>query len=150
MTPRDPITAGIIGSAFKVANTLGHGFLEKVYENALAHELRNGGMAVTQQQEIDVHYEGILVGRFVAGLFVEGSVIVELKAVKKLDDLHLAQCINYLKATGVPTCLLLNFGLPRIEVRRLMMDRATGRTSIEQDPVGKNEFKPAMDGDGQR
>jgi GxxExxY protein len=150
MTPRDPITASIIGGAFKVANTLGNGFLEKVYENALALELRNTGMEVVQQQEIDVQYQGTIVGRFVADLLVEGSVIVELKAVKKLDDFHVAQCINYLKATGVPTCLLLNFGLPKIEIRRLMMDRATGRTSIEIDPVEKNDFKPAMDGDGQR
>ena len=122
MTPRDPLTANIIGCAFKVANTLGHGFLEKVYENALAIELRNSGTEVIQQQEIDVQYEGTIVGRFVADLLVEGSVIVELKAVKKLDDFHVAQCINYLKVSGLRLALLINFQRPKLEWKRILLD----------------------------
>ena len=81
MPEHDPLTERIIGCAFKVANTLGHGFLEKVYENALAHELRKAGLEVVQQQGLEVHYDGVLVGEFQVDLLVEGRVLVELKAV---------------------------------------------------------------------
>jgi GxxExxY protein len=90
------ITEAIIGCAYKVANTLSHGFLEKVYENALAHELRKAGVVVAQQEPLAVRYDGVVVGEFAADLLVNGSVIVELKAVRALDDVHLAQCLNYL------------------------------------------------------
>jgi GxxExxY protein len=90
----------IIGCAFRVLNTLGVGFLEKVYENAMAHEMREAGLSVAQQQSITVHYNGIVVGQFVADLVVEETVVVELKATKALDPAHTAQCINYLKATA--------------------------------------------------
>ena len=108
----------IIGCAFRVLNTLGAGFLEKVYENALAHELRNAGLAVVQQQGVTVRYEGIVVGEYVVDLLVEGTIIVELKAIRALEGAHTAQCINYLKATGMPLCLLLNFGNSRLEIHR--------------------------------
>jgi GxxExxY protein len=108
----------IIGCAFRVINTLGTGFLEKVYENALAHELRKAGLAVTQQQGIVIYYDGVVVGQYAVDLLVEATVMVELKAVKALDGAHSAQCINYLKATGLPLCLLLNFGTSRIEIKR--------------------------------
>jgi GxxExxY protein len=111
----------IIGGAFAVSNVLGVGFLEKVYENALAHELRKLGLAVAQQQAIVVRYDGIVVGEYVADLMVERSVIVELKHARILDDVHLAQCLNYLKATGLHLCLLINFGKPRVEVRRISL-----------------------------
>ena len=91
----------IIGCAFRVLNTLGPGFLEKVYENALAHELREAGLAVVQQKGITVYYRSIPVGDYIADLVVEGTVVVELKASKALDPAHTAQCINYLKATGL-------------------------------------------------
>jgi len=116
------ITERILGCAYAVQNELGSGFLEKVYENALAHECRKTGLLVEQQVPIPVHYGGILVGDFFADLVVEGSVIVELKAVKALDKAHAAQCLNYLKATGKQVCLLLNFGTSRVEVRRLVRD----------------------------
>ncbi len=118
MPIEDALSGQIIACAYQVANTLGPGFLEKVYENALAHELRKAGLAVVQQQGIEVHYDGILVGDFVADLVVEGRVIVELKACRELADAHAAQCLNYLKATGMAVCLLLNFGKARIDVRR--------------------------------
>jgi GxxExxY protein len=108
----------IIGCAFRVINTLGAGFLEKVYENALAHELRKAGLAVTQQSGIVVCYDGVVVGQYAVDLLVEGTVMVELKAVKALDGAHDAQCINYLKATSLPLCLLLNFGKSRVEIKR--------------------------------
>jgi GxxExxY protein len=113
------LTEKIIGGAFAVSNKLGCGFLEKVYENALAHELRKRGLRVEQQHPIPVHYDGVLVGDFIADLIVENSVIVELKATKDNHDIFTAQCLNYLKATSLPICLLLNFGKPRLEVKRL-------------------------------
>ena len=108
----------IIGCAFRVLNTLGAGFLEKVYENALAHEMREAGLSVAQQKGIAVYYNGIIVGEYVADLLVEESVVVELSK-KTLDPAHTAQCINYLKATGLHLCLLLNFGRPRLEIHRV-------------------------------
>jgi GxxExxY protein len=118
MRPDDALTERIIGCAYTVANTLGAGFLEKVYENALAHELRKAGLSVAQQHGIAVHYDGILVGDFVADLLVEDTVLVELKATRDHSDFYTAQCLNYLKATGKQTCLLLNFGKARIDVKR--------------------------------
>jgi GxxExxY protein len=112
------ITQQIIGAAFKVSNALGCGFLEKVYENALAHELRKSGLMVAQQHPIPVYYDAVLVGDFYADLLVEGEVLVELKAVKAFDPVHEAQCLNYLKGTGLHLCLLMNFGKPRVEVKR--------------------------------
>jgi len=113
------LTEEVIGCALNVSNTLGCGFLEKVYENALAHELRKAGMKVEQQHGITVHYDGVAVGEYAADLLVDGALLVELKAVKDLDDIHLAQCLNYLKATNLPLCLLMNFGKPKLEVRRI-------------------------------
>ena len=133
----DPLTSRIIGCAYRVANELGSGFLEKVYENALAHELRKAGLNVVQQFGIVVHYDDVIVGDYVADLLVNNQVLIELKACKDLDDVHLAQCLNYLKATGQKVCLLMNFGRPKLQIRRLMMDRSV-----------KN-MEPVINGDGQ-
>ena len=116
----DQLTRKIIGCAYAVGNELGFGFLEKVYENALAHELIKSGLKVARQQGIAVQYDGVLVGDYVADLLVEETVILEIKAVKALDDIHLAQCLNYLKATGLKICLLINFGKPKVEVKRVV------------------------------
>jgi GxxExxY protein len=113
------LTERIIGCAFKVSNTLGCGFLEKVYENALVHELRKQGLKADVQQPISVYYDGILVGEFFADILVEETVLVELKATVDHHDAFTAQCLNYLKATGKLLCLLLNFGKPRLEIKRL-------------------------------
>ena len=109
----------VIDCAFQVLNTLGAGFLEKVYENALVHEIRKAGLTVAQQQGITVAYDGIVVGEYNVDLLVEGTIIVELKAIKALDNAHTAQCLNYLKATGLHLCLLLNFGKSRLEIHRI-------------------------------
>ncbi|MCB9430516.1 MAG: GxxExxY protein [Ardenticatenaceae bacterium] len=114
------ITQEIIGCGFKVSNTLGVGFLEKVYENALAHEIRKAGFAVAQQHPIQVYYDRIVVGEYVADLLVEGLVIVELKAIKQLTVIEDAQCLNYIRATNVPICLLLNFGKPKMGIERFV------------------------------
>ena len=115
------LTEKIIACVYRVSNTLGSGFLEKVYENALAIELRNNGLKVEQQHPIKVFYDGQAVGDFAADLLVEGCVIVELKAVRTFEDVHSAQCLNYLKATNLKLCLLVNFGRPRVEIKRLVL-----------------------------
>jgi GxxExxY protein len=92
-----------------------------VYENALAHDLRKAGLLVEQQYGVVVRYDGVIVGDYSADLLVERSVLVELKAVRTLDAVHGAQCLNYLKATGLQLCLLINFGNPRLEIKRLVL-----------------------------
>jgi GxxExxY protein len=114
------ITEMIIGCAYKVSNTLGCGFLEKVYENALGIEIRKAGLLTEQQHRIQVFYDGIIVGDFTTDLFIENSILVELKTVKVLDIIHAAQCMNYLKATGLKLCLLINFGNPKVEIKRII------------------------------
>nr|WP_294520936.1 GxxExxY protein [uncultured Rhodopila sp.] len=118
----DQLAKQIIGCALVVSNALGVGFLEKVYENALAHELRKAGLFVEQQHPVTVHYDGAVVGSYAADLLVEKRVLVELKAVTALDAVHRAQCINYLKGSGLWLCLLLNFGTPRLEIKRVVND----------------------------
>ena len=114
------IAEAVIGAAYDVSNQLGAGFLEKVYENALAHQLKKIGLDARQQWPVSVLYDGIVVGEYLADILVEDLVLVELKVVKAFDDIHLAQCLNYLKATGRSLCLLLNFGSPRVEVKRIV------------------------------
>ena len=97
------ISERVIGCAFAVSNGLGVGFLEKFYENALAHEIRKAGLSVVQQHLVD------------------STVLVESKHVRGVEDVHLAQCLNHLKATGLRLCLLLNFGKPRVEIRRISL-----------------------------
>ncbi|MGY6522247.1 MAG: GxxExxY protein [Mongoliitalea sp.] len=104
------ITDGIINAFYKVYNTLGYGFLEKVYENSLFHELTAAGFAVVKQQQIKVFYNNIQVGEYYADLVVEDLVIVEIKAAEGLVEEHEFQLINYLKATDKEVGLLLNFG----------------------------------------
>jgi GxxExxY protein len=131
MPIQDPLTQQIIGLCYRIANTLGHGFVEKVYENALAFELRRAKIPFVQQQLIDVFYEGQRVGRYKADLVVEGRVIVEVKAIQALSEVDVAQGLNYLRATGLPTCLLVNFGKAKIEVRRLGMSPGKGTGALE-------------------
>ncbi len=114
------ITKQIIGCSYSVFNALGHGFLEKVYENALVVEMRSQGLRVAQQVPYKVMYRGVPVGDYVADLVVEDAVIVELKAANALDPIHVAQCINYLKASGLKLCLLLNFSSGGVEPRRII------------------------------
>ena len=114
------ITQKIIGYAYTVSNTLGIGFVEKVYENGLVHLTRKSGFRVAQQHPIKVTFDGIVVGEFFADLFVEERVLVELKAVSMLMPEHTAQALNYLRASGAEVCLLINFGNPKIEIKRLL------------------------------
>ena len=104
------LTEKILQAFFKVNNTLGYGFLEKVYENALAYELKKMGFQVLQQQKIKVYYDGHQVGDYFADIIVDDQVILEIKAAEDLCEEHEAQLINYLRATKYEVGLLLNFG----------------------------------------
>ncbi len=120
MEESDKLTETIIGCAFTVSNTLGTGFLEKVYENALVIELKTAGLRCEQQKPIPVSYRGIAVGDYYADILVEGQVILEIKAAKAIDDSHQDQLINYLKATSIHTGLILNFGTARLGYKRMV------------------------------
>jgi GxxExxY protein len=115
----EDLTKRIIGCAFEVANTLGYGFLESVYENSMVVALNEAGIKVIQQKPMDVYFHKVEVGHFVADLLVENEIVVELKAVKEIAPEHKAQLINYLKASGKEVGLLINFGRPKIEYKRL-------------------------------
>ncbi len=114
------LTRIIIGCAFDVLNELGPGFLESVYEKAMAIAVCEAGLWVRTQAPIEVLFRGQVVGEFYADLLIDDKVIVELKAVPSpLAPIHEAQLINYLNATGVPVGLLMNFGQPKLQYRRL-------------------------------
>jgi GxxExxY protein len=115
------LTSQIIKAFYDVYNALGHGFLEKVYENALIIQLRKSGLEVVAQARIEVRYDGHVVGEYFADLLVEQKVIVEVKAARALGDGHEAQLLNYLKATPYEVGLLLNFG-PKPQVKRKVYD----------------------------
>ncbi len=112
------ITEKIIGCAFKVYNVLGFGFMESVYENALAIELKKAGFQIEKQKSIDVYYEKELVGHFRADIIVNDLIILELKSVQTILKEFEVQLVNYLTATIKPVGLILNFGPKRVDVKR--------------------------------
>ncbi len=113
----DDFTQKIIGCAYKIHNALGPGFLEKVYENALRIEIEKLGLNIKQQEPISVRYEGQVVGEYYADLWVDGRLVIELKAVQTLTQRHEVQLVNCLTATGVDNGLLLNFG-SSVQIKR--------------------------------
>ncbi|NIA07908.1 MAG: GxxExxY protein [Actinobacteria bacterium] len=117
------ITQQIIKAAQNVHNTLGYGFLEKVYHNALVLELRKMGLDVVSEKPIVVHYDGQVIGEYCADVVVADKVILELKAVQTVNPIHEAQLVNYLKATDIEVGLLLNFG-KSLEVTRRIFETA--------------------------
>ncbi len=112
----------VIGAAYEVSNVLGAGFLEKVYERALMEELRLRGLRATAQAPFPVAYKGKHVGTYSADLVVEGRLLVEAKCVEQFSNEHLAQCINYLKASDLHLALLINFRRSRVEWKRVVHD----------------------------
>jgi GxxExxY protein len=120
------ITYGINGAVFEVNRVLGSGFLEKIYENALLLELRKRGLKAESQVPIKVLYKGNTVGDYSADILVEEKVIVELKTVEALDNVHEAQLLNYLKATGIQVGLLVNFKHPKAEIKRMVLNLSEG------------------------
>ncbi len=118
--PEQDLTEKILRCAFAVHNTLGAGFLERVYSNALAVELRACGVNLIQELPLKIEYRNTIVGDYIADLVVDGRVLVELKACASLDPVHTAQILNYLRASGIHVGLLLNFGRPKLEYRRFV------------------------------
>lgn len=113
-------TEKIIQCCYAVANTLGAGFLEKVYENALAVEFSRQNIPFRQQAGLTVSYQGVSVGEYIADFVVAEKVVLEIKALNGLDEAHRAQVINYLRAANLKAGLLINFGRPKIEIRRVL------------------------------
>lgn len=124
------ITYAINGAIFEVNKVLGHGFLEKVYENALLIELRQRGLSVESQVPITVRYKGEVAGEYIADLFVEKQVIIELKTVEKIEKIHEAQLMHYLKATKMPIGLLVNFKHPKAEIKRIIFTTPEGNSDV--------------------
>ena len=126
----EDVTNSIIKAFYHVYNTLGYGFLEKVYENALALELRYAHCNVATQKPISVWYRGVVVGEYYADMIVDDCVIVEMKCSISISPAHEAQLVNYLKATGMEVGLLLNYG-PKPEFKRKIFSRSdSNHTSI--------------------
>ena len=124
------ITYAIRGAVFEVNRVLGPGFLEKVYENALTIELKSRGLNVENQIPIRVVYKDKPIGDYIADMLVEKKVIIEVKTVSKLDKIHEAQLLNYLKATGIHLGLLVNFKHPKAEVKRMVLNMPEGNNNI--------------------
>ena len=117
----EALTAKIIGAGFAVSNALGHGFLEVVYRNALAEELCLSGLTIEREKSFVVRYKDKAVGTYIADLVVAGLVVVELKAASSLGDAHVAQVLNYLRASQLPVGRLMNFGTPRLQWKRVIL-----------------------------
>ena len=120
---KDQLTFDIIGCAMKVHNTLGNGFQEVIYQRCLAIELERAGIEFGREVEQTIYYNGINVGTRRADFVVENKVIVELKALINLEDVHLAQAINYLEAYGMSVGLLINFGSKSLQFKRVMKSK---------------------------
>ena len=120
------ITYQINGAVFEINRVLGAGFLEKVYENALVIELHERGLKADSQVPLKVHYKGKVVGEYVVDIMVEDQVILELKSVDKLQKIHEAQLLNYLKATGMKVGLLINFKYPKADIKRFVLNLPEG------------------------
>jgi GxxExxY protein len=118
----DQLTYAINGAVFEVNRILGPGFLEKVYENALLVELKHNGIEAQAQAPIRVTYKEAIVGDYIADILVDDRVIVELKTVERIERIHEAQLLNYLKATGIKVGLLVNFKNTKAQIKRLVLD----------------------------
>jgi GxxExxY protein len=118
----DELSSRVIEAAIAVHRELGPGFLESIYETAMKTSLRHRGMLYESQKEVAVVFEGEQAGVHRLDLVVEGEIVVELKAVKALEDIHFAQVKSYLKATGLHVGLLLNFNAPTLTVKRVVLD----------------------------
>jgi GxxExxY protein len=116
------LTYTINGAVFEVNKILGPGFLEKVYENALIIELRSLGLKAESQVPIKVYYKDKVVGEYTADILVEGKVILELKTVERLEKIHEAQLLNYLRATGIKVGILVNFKHAKAEIKRMVLN----------------------------
>ena len=117
----DDLTERVLGAVFEVSNTLGAGFLEKVYERALLRELALRGIRAVAQASFAVNYKGQSVGEYFADILVDDALVLELKCVERLASEHMAQCLNYLRASGRRVCLLVNFQKPKVGWKRIVL-----------------------------
>jgi len=118
--PESELTGKIIGCAMEVHRILGNGFQEVIYQRALAIEMTKQGLAFSREHEMEIFYKGENIGLRRVDFFVEGKIMVELKALVQLEDVHLAQAINYLEAYGLDIGLLINFGNTSLQFKRVM------------------------------
>jgi GxxExxY protein len=116
----DTLIERVLGAVFEVSNTLGTGFLEKVYQRALIYELRVRGLRAAAEVSFPVSYKGQSVGEYFADVVVEDVLVIELKCAERLCNEHTAQCLNYLRASGRRLCLLVNFQRPKVEWKRIV------------------------------
>src|ERR1039457_2445914 len=123
----ESLTERVLAAVFEVSNVLGAGFLEKVYERALLRELGLRGIRAAGQASFAVTYKGAAVGEFFADILVEDVLVVELKCVERLGNEHMAQCLNYLRASGLRVCLLINFQRSKVEWRRVLREQEQTR-----------------------
>lgn len=121
------ITYDIRGAVFEVNRILGSGFLEKVYERALIFELRDRGLKTESQVPLKIFYKENIVGDYFADILVEDQVIVELKAADRIEKVHEAQLLNYLRATGIQVGLIVNMKHPKAEIKRMVLDLPEGQ-----------------------
>ncbi|MDJ0580225.1 GxxExxY protein [Crocosphaera sp.] len=117
--PKSKLIGKIIGCAMEVHSILGNGFQEVIYQRALAQEMTLQGLSFSREHEMPIFYKGNQIGRRRVDFFVEGEVMVELKAVIRMENAHLAQAINYLEAYGLDIGLLINFGSPSLDFKRV-------------------------------
>ena len=132
------ITRDIIGAAMEVHNTLGNGFQEVIYQRALAIELGSKGLTFTREQEMDILYKGENIGNRRVDFFVEDCVMVEIKALVALEDVHLAQAKNYLEAYNIEIGLLINFGARSLQFKRIYLNAASSK-SLNQENQGSDK-----------
>ena len=119
-TSLDSLSENVLGAVFEVSNTLGAGFLEKVYQRALVRELSIRGIRAIPEASFPVIYKGHSVGEYFADILVEDALVVELKCAERLTNEHTAQCLNYLRASARTVCLLVNFQKPKVEWKRVV------------------------------
>ena len=119
-TELNSLTEKVLAAVFEVSNTLGAGFLEKVYQRALLKELGLRGIRATAEASFAINYKGHSVGEYFADILVEDELVVELKCVERLANEHIAQCLNYLRASGRTLCPLVNFQKPTVEWKRIV------------------------------
>ena len=125
----DSLTEQVLGAVFEVSNTLGAGFLEKVYERALLTELHLRGICAKTQVSFPVIYKTKCVGEYFADLLIEETLVLELKCVERLMPEHMAQCLNYLRASSRTLCLLVNFQRPKVEWKRIVLSEQNSAQS---------------------
>jgi GxxExxY protein len=137
----EEITHKIIGCAMKVHSTLGNGFQEVIYQRALAIEMEKQGLSFQREMEMKIYYEGFDIGTRRVDFFVEGIIMVELKALIKLEEVHLAQAMNYCQAYNLPIGLLINFGAKSLDFKRVYNVNHPDNKEYIKSEFGLNRLK---------